>query len=63
MTEIMTQNKVAEAPKCLCRAEMKFGFDNKVVALYECPICEMVCLIKKENPKERVYYAPIEKQN
>lgn len=63
MTEIMTLNKAVEKPRCLCRAEMRFGFDNKVLALWECPIDGMLLLINKDDTRQRIYYRPILKQN
>ena len=59
----MNQTKVNENPRCLCRAEMRFGFDNKALALWECPIDGILLLINKDDSRQRIYYKPILKQN
>jgi len=42
---------------------MRFGFDNKALALWECPIDGILLLINKDDSRQRIYYKPILKQN
>lgn len=57
------QNKVTENPRCLCRAEMRFGFDNKDLVLWECPIDGILLLINKADSRQRIYYKPVLRRN